>query len=134
MSLNISVRGTIPARAWVHILAGDKRGELRVRNGINVKDIGGVSQAPRLRQNGTAGGCTWWTCTTCPSGKSRQPRNAVRLTALPNCPHSPALSVSVSSCHAGVFNSLHITVNLIEAADRSSHLRGIDATTCRGQK
>ncbi len=28
---------------------------LRVRNGVNVKYIGDVSQAPRLRQNGTTG-------------------------------------------------------------------------------
>jgi hypothetical protein len=44
----------------------------------------------------------------------------------------------VQGAHAGVFNSVHITVNLIEAAKRSPHLRCIDATTqsatFRGQK
>jgi hypothetical protein len=63
-------------------------------------------------------------------------------------PQFPQLSVSVyrfgaglpvvQGAHAGVFNPVHITVNLIEATNRSPHLRCIDATTqsatFRGQK
>jgi hypothetical protein len=51
---------------------------LRERNGVNVKYIGGVSQAPRLRQNGTTGRLRMVDIRKLPV-RANQPRSRLRL-------------------------------------------------------